>query len=227
MLRRNRPRRIRGRAAMMGLVMFSALAAVIAPASPALADPPGGGLPGTVFIGRSWYPQENGNYCAPASVQMALQSRLGYTPHSQSTYAWYMGTDDDGTDDAGRVARELNRSGNTGWYEYKTINWDPTQAQRNLFKYDVMYDIDRGYPMVVNLWIPAGYNGAPPNYPNQNRTILHYVTVVGYANNGDTVYVYDPAAEGAGGAGWGNVPRQWTMSTYDLETLIGGKGYAA
>jgi hypothetical protein len=51
--------------------------------------------------------------------------------------------------------------------------------------------------------------------------------VVGYANGGDSAVIADPAGAGAGGSSWNNVPRTYTISTWDLGTWIGMKAYAA
>jgi hypothetical protein len=82
-------------------------------------------------------------------------------------------------------------------------------------------NIDAGYPIVANVvsgWRPPGYPGG---------TIYHYVAVIGYDQSGDRVLIADPAGDGAAGTSWSNVPRTYWISTYDLGTWIGGKGYAA
>jgi hypothetical protein len=168
-------------------------------------------------LSYTWQRQENGYYCGPGSVRMAISARI--SPPSQTTLGNWMGTDSDGTDDTVNTVSALNHFLGTGWYEKKPVNDPPTQAQRDLLKYDLVYDIDRGYAIVAN--VVSGWR--PPFYPP--GTIYHYVAVVGYADGGDTAIIADPAGEGGGG--WANVPRQYAVSTYDLGTWIGLKAYAA
>jgi hypothetical protein len=167
----------------------------------------------------TWYGQERYYYCAPAATRMALSARI--SPPSQDTLAASLGTTTDGTDDTSNVVATLNRYLNTTWYERKPVSDPPTQAQRTLLKQDIVFDVDRGYAIVANVvsgWRPPGYPGG---------TIYHYVAVVGYADNGDSAVIADPAGAGAGGSGWNNVPKSYTISTYDLGTWIGLKAYAA
>jgi hypothetical protein len=167
----------------------------------------------------TWYGQETYYYCGPGSTKMALSARI--SPPSQSTLGAYMGTDTDGTDDISNVVGALNHFLGTTWYERKPVSDPPTQAQRDLLKQDIVFDVDRGYALVAN--VVSGWR--PPGYPS--GTIYHYVAVVGYADDGNSAVIADPAGGGAGGSSWGNVPQSYTISTYDLGTWIGLKAYAA
>jgi hypothetical protein len=170
-------------------------------------------------LSYSWQGQSTYYYCGPASTRMALSARI--SPPDQGTIAGWEGTDENGTDDTANVVSALNHFLNTGWYERKPVSDPPTQAQRDLLKYDLVYDVDRGYAMVAN--VVSGWR--PPGYPS--GTIYHYVAIVGYADDGNTAVIADPAGGGAGGGSWGNVPQQYSISTYDLGTWIGVKAYAA
>lgn len=167
----------------------------------------------------TWYGQERYYYCGPAATKMVLSARIA--PPSQDTIAASLGTTTNGTDDTSNVVATLNRFLNTTWYERKPVNDPPTQAQRDLLKQDIVVDIDRGWAIVAN--VVSGWR--PPGYPS--GTIYHYVAVVGYADNGDSAVIADPAGAGAGGSGWVNVPKTYTISTYNLGTWIGLKAYAA
>lgn len=68
------------------------------------------------------------------------------SPPSQQDLASYMGTTSNGTDYIGLVQGALNHYLATSWYESKSVTDPPTQAQRDLLKQDVVYDVDRGYP---------------------------------------------------------------------------------
>ncbi len=167
----------------------------------------------------TWYGQERYYYCGPASTKIALSARI--SPPSQDALAASLGTTTNGTDDISNVVATLNAYLGTTWYERKPVDDPPTQAQRDLLKQDIVFDVDRGWAIVAN--VVSGWR--PPGYPS--GTIYHYVAVVGYADGGDSAVIADPAGAGAGGSGWGNVPQTYTISTYDLGTWIGLKAYAA
>jgi peptidase C39-like protein len=167
----------------------------------------------------SWQGQATYYWCGPASTRMALSTRIA--PPSQQTLASYLGTTTDGTDDISLVRDALNHYLGTTWFEAKYLPDPPSQAERDRLKYDIVYNIDHGYPLVANVvsgWRPPGYPGG---------TIYHYVAIVGYDASGDKVLIADPAGNGAGGTSWSNVPATYWISTYDLGTWIGGKGYTA
>jgi Peptidase_C39 like family len=209
-----------------------ALVALIgASAGVLIAVPPASAVPGagaTAHAARAaaaktlpftWFGQERYYFCGPASTKIALSARM--TPPSQSTLAASLGTTTNGTDDTANVVATLNHYLGTTWYERKPVNDPPTQAQRDLLKQDLVFDVDRGWAIVAN--VVSGWR--PPGYPS--GTIYHYVAVVGYADNGNSAVIADPAGAGAGGSGWVNVPKTYTISTYDLGTWIGLKAYAA
>jgi hypothetical protein len=64
----------------------------------------------------------------------------------------------------------------------------------------------------------------PPGYPNGK--IGHFVAVMGYDQGGDSVLIADPAGDGAAGPRWVNVPQSYWISTQDLGTWVGGRGYS-
>lgn len=195
----------------------SASAATTTPALPAVSRTVHSAAAKTLSI--TWQGQQTYYYCGPAATRMALSARM--SPPSQNTLAASLGTTTNGTDDISNVVGTLNHFLNTTWYERKPVSDPPTQAQRDLLKQDLLYDIDRGWAIVAN--VVSGWR--PPGYPS--GTIYHYVAVIGYANDGDSAVIADPAGAGAGGSGWVNVPKTYTISTYDLGTWIGLKAYAA
>ncbi|WP_344311720.1 C39 family peptidase [Fodinicola feengrottensis] len=206
-------------AVLMGLCLslFGASAAsafAITPAGVLSAAPAG-----ATTLSYTWQGQQTYYYCGPGSTRMVLSARM--SPPSQDTIAGWEGTTSNGTDDTANVVSALNHFLNTGWYERKAVSDPPTQAQRDLLKQDIVYDVDRGYGLVAN--VVSGWR--PPGYPS--GTIYHYVAIVGYADDGDTAVIGDPAGGGAGGGSWSNVPQQYSISTYDLGTWIGEKAYAA
>jgi len=158
--------------------------------------------------------QETGYWCGPAATRIALSARVA--PPSQGALAAQLGTTEDGTGWIGQVTAVLNANLGGGWYETKEMpNDPPTQGERDLLWNDLVYDIDRNYPVVANIVAPA--NNHPPGYPDY--TIYHYFTVFGYDPVDRTVVIADPANFGGNAIYW--------ISFDQLASLIPPKGYAA
>ncbi|MGW4229911.1 C39 family peptidase [Streptomyces sp. NBC_01102] len=159
--------------------------------------------------------QETGYWCGPAAARIALSARMA--PPSQGDLAWQLGTTEAGTDHIGQVTRVLNSNLGGGWYETKEMpNDPPTQGQRDLLWNDIVFDIDRNYPLVANIVAPPG--NQPPGYPS-DQTIYHYFTVFGYDEVDRTVLIADPASFSGSQIYW--------ISFDQLATLIPPKGYSA
>jgi hypothetical protein len=182
---------------------------------------PDSGPPSKKALAVVWQGQQTGYWCGPASTRIALSAKLsGSKLPSQQALATKMGTTTNGTDHIGLVRAAMNQVLNTSWYGTHAMYDPPTSAQRNQLKSDLIKNIGAGYAMVGNVisgWRPPGY---PPG------TIYHYIAIVGYDQSGDRVLIADPAGAGAAGTKWVNVPKTYWISTWDLGTWIGGKGYA-
>ncbi|WP_051367209.1 C39 family peptidase [Hamadaea tsunoensis] len=131
--------------------------------------------------------QSTSYWCGPAATRLALTAR-GYAP-AQSTLANALPTDTNGTDSITQVMRVLNSYANVNnWYEHKVINSN-SAAEQNLLQYDITFDIDRGYVLVLN--VRGGRTdtaGVYHNYPGG-----HYLTVVGYSSSGAYAVIEDVA----------------------------------
>ncbi|MFD0574632.1 C39 family peptidase [Kitasatospora gansuensis] len=145
-------------------------------------------------------------------------------PPGQNQIAATLTTNTGGTDSVRQIMWGLNTYGNTDWYHAMTVNSPMTATQSQAWRNDVVYNIDHGYPVVVNL---VGLPGShPPNWPN--REVYHYVTVVGYFDFG-RLRVVDSAAGAGGGLrdDWAQTEKEWTAATDDVGVWMRGKGYAA
>ena len=172
-------------------------------------------------LGVEWEQQINGYYCGPAATRMALKAKHD-SPPNQNDLAAMMGTDQAGTDHIGLVADALDSVLGTGTdYVPKLLDYSPTPEQKEMFRADVKADVDTGYAVVANIWVVAG-GPRPAGYPSGD--VFHYVTVIGYSDDGSEVLVADPAA---GIGGFENVPSKYWIDADKMATLIGGKGYAA
>ncbi|MDN5726818.1 MAG: C39 family peptidase [Propionibacteriales bacterium] len=159
--------------------------------------------------------QSNYYYCGPAAVRIALSCRMAAP--SQDALAGALGTTTNGTDHIGLVTNVLNAKLGGGWYETKQMpNDPPTQAQKDLLWNDVVYDIDRNYPIVANIVAPPG--NQPPGYP-ADQTIYHYFTAIGYNPDLRQVYIADPANFSGNHHYW--------LSFDQFASLVPPKGYSA
>ncbi|MGX1970716.1 C39 family peptidase [Streptomyces anulatus] len=158
--------------------------------------------------------QENYYYCGPAATRIALTGRGHH--YTQNYIAGQLGTTTSGTNSAADTTRVLNSLGRTGFYETKWIPGNmATQAEINRLRWDLVYDIDRNYPIVANVVGTAvDTDGDAHSYPGG-----HYLTVVGYSNDGATAKLADPAD--ANGYGW------YWMDTTRLAHWIAARGYSA
>lgn len=158
--------------------------------------------------------QQTGYWCGPASARIALSARM--PPPSQGTLAQQLGTTTNGTDWIGQVTSTLNaRLGSSIYATHEMPNDPPSAAQRSALLDDIVQSIDAGYPVVANIVAPPSNH--PPGYPN--RTIYHYLTVIGYDLSASKVYIADPASFSGNTHYW--------LSFQQLASLIPPKGYSA
>ena len=153
--------------------------------------------------------QQTPYWCGPAAVRVALSCR-GLIM-SQRDLAAELGTTTAGTDSSADVVRVLNAHLGTGAYGARYLpDQDATPDEQAELKTALIAAIDAGYGLVCNVVgtirpLDGGsytYNGG------------HYVTVTGYRNGGDEVFVADIAA------------RQYWTTTARLGTWIASRGYA-
>lgn len=112
--------------------------------------------------------------------------------------------------------------------EYK---WDPAQVpmtatslDKAAYRWRIPYAIDRGYPVVANLYMLKGARYAHlKGYPT-DRDIRHWVVINGYYANGAGSYVVDPAS-GQPGPDWENIPAFSSVSSDLMVRLTGDRGY--
>jgi Peptidase_C39 like family len=155
--------------------------------------------------------QPNFYYCGPASTRIAL-SAAG-KPVSQDELAAKLGTTENGTDSAIDVTRVLNQY-TGGRYKTTEIPADvATKEQIERLRADVKAALEQGRPVVANIRGTAlDVDGVAHSYPG------HYVTVVEYKNDGNTVLIADPASP--------NTPTYW-MNVTDVANWIASRGYSS
>ncbi|MEQ4303038.1 C39 family peptidase [Plantactinospora sp. B6F1] len=158
--------------------------------------------------------QINGWYCGPAATRIALTVRDKQP--SQDAVAADLGTTMSGTNSAHDTTRVLNKIIGTDVYRTTAIpGGAATPAQMDQLQADVVRAVTSGHAVVVNIAGSAtDLAGGWHSYPGG-----HYVTVVGYRDDGRTVKIADPAIPGADSHYW--------MTTIDLANWVATRGYSS
>ncbi|MET8906508.1 C39 family peptidase [Micromonospora sp. NPDC004551] len=161
--------------------------------------------------GYEYEAQPNYFYCGPASTRIALSAEGKEV--SQDELAAKLGTTENGTDSAIDVTRVLNEY-TGGKYKTTEIRDDvATKEQVERLRADVRAAVDQGRPVVANILGGAlDIDGVEHSYPG------HYLTVVEYKDDGNTVLIADPASP--------NEPTYW-MDVTELANWIAGRGYSS
>ncbi|MCX4474674.1 hypothetical protein C5N14_14340 [Micromonospora sp. MW-13] len=203
-----------------GAVAGPALAAHAAPAGPTGAlhvdktsktNKSGKGDKGERRAGYEYQAQPNFYYCGPASARIALSAEGKAV--SQDELAAKLGTTENGTDSAIDITRVLNEYTN-GRYKTTEISSDvASKEQVERLRVDVQAAVDAGEPVVANILGGAvDTEGREHSYPG------HYLTVVEYRDDGNTVKIADPADPAV---------QEYWMDVAELANWIAGRGYSS
>ncbi|MFI9624575.1 C39 family peptidase [Streptomyces sp. NPDC052042] len=211
-------RRVRLAAAAITALATAGVLVPAGTASAQLAPPRPGNYPAKKSLSAyKFQTQSTYYYCGPAATRLALTQRNKTV--SQKTLAKDLKVEQNGkqTDNIGLVTKTLNKRGKTSWYENKWIPGNTaTSAQVKRLKADIRLDINKGYAIVANVYGTAYDTAGKKHAYNQG----HYLTVVGYTNNGDKAVIEDIAI--------GSSKRhKYTMTTKKLATWIATRGYSA
>ncbi|GAA2632152.1 hypothetical protein GCM10010399_75560 [Dactylosporangium fulvum] len=182
------------------------------PSTPSAQASPAAPAAKTLSYQFQW--QENFYFCGPAAARIALTAR-GLQP-SQSEVAQSLRTTVNGTNSADDTTRALNAFTNSSFYKSHFIGSQAaTQADMDQLRADVVHAISNGYPVVANIaGSTVDNDGNAHSYPGG-----HFLTVVGYSDNGQNVTIADPAdARGVG---------RYTLTTVKLAHWIALRGYSA
>lgn len=182
-----------------------------APVEPAVSPTPK--PPSEKVLTYDFQEQPNSYYCGPAATRNALSAR-GISV-SQDELARRLGTDFGGTDSAYDTTRVLNEMIGEEVYQTREIRGRATSADMDRLQEDVVRAISNGYAVVAN--VVGGITDAAGiwrSYPGG-----HYVTIVGYRDDGRMVKVADPAGIGGDGTYW--------VSTINMALWMSTRGYSA
>ncbi|MER5702482.1 C39 family peptidase [Micromonospora sp. NPDC002296] len=161
--------------------------------------------------GYEYQAQPNFYYCGPASARIALSAE-GRTV-SQDELAAKLGTTENGTDSAIDITRVLNEYTN-GRYRTTEISSDvASREQIERLRADVKAAVDADEPVVANILGGAvDTEGREHSYPG------HYLTVVEYKDDGNTIKIADPADPAV---------QEYWMDVAELANWIAGRGYSS
>ncbi|MEV0811462.1 C39 family peptidase [Micromonospora sp. NPDC050200] len=200
-----------------GAIVGPAVAAQAAPADKASASVVSekgngnGNGKGERRAGYEYQAQPNFFYCGPASTRIALSAEGKAV--SQDELAEKLGTTENGTDSAIDITRVLNEY-TGGKYKTTEISNDvASKEQIERLRADVKAAVDAGKPVVANILGGAvDVDGREHSYPG------HYLTVVEYKDDGNTVKIADPADPDT---------QEYWMDVAELANWIAGRGYSS
>jgi Peptidase_C39 like family len=195
-------------------------------------NPPPGPTSGPGYSYIDWmyhYTQVTNYFCGPASVEVMSATVPGPSPIGADQYqlASDMGTTSDNGTDFGRMVNELNSVvggpdlHNYNYYLGVWMDYNPTDAQRAAFVSNLKFDVRRSSPIVGNAL--EVHNGPHlVGNPNLQADIGHYIVIGGWDDNTGQVWYTDSAQN----VWYGYQPPDYSwISTYDMETILGGRGY--
>jgi len=172
------------------------------------------GAPGAKTLDYRFQLQQTSYYCGPAATRIAA-SALGHLL-SQRDLADRLGTTTFGTFSARDTTRVLNELDGADYY--RTASISPVAAtadETDQLRADVVRAVTDGYPVVANIVGTATDSlGGRHAYGGG-----HYVTVVGYRDQGRTVLIADPADTVADGSYW--------VTTVALANWMASRGYSS
>jgi Peptidase_C39 like family len=157
--------------------------------------------------------QPNYYFCGPAATRIALSAHDKEL--SQTVVAKLLGTTVNGTDSAVNVTKALNSQLGANHYQTREIRARAaTPAQMDQLQADIVAAIGTGDVLVANVaGAVTDTLGGRHSYPGG-----HYLTVVGYSDQGRMATIADPADTVADGS--------YHLSTIDLANWIATRGYS-
>jgi hypothetical protein len=189
----------------------------------------GGSFPSSASIAANQTPQATSYYCGPAAVHEALDA-LGVSL-SQSAAAAALHTTTAGTAWSGGgtspsgypVPDVLDRYQSRNYYAPQPVG-SATSSAVQAYERDLEMDISSiRAPVVGNAWeTPSGYHlvGHPGG-----AQIFHWFEIRGYYGSGSTT-LYEDSVHGATSISWsGNVPAYSSLPSYQIVSIVGGRGY--
>ncbi|MGC9665454.1 C39 family peptidase [Planosporangium sp. 12N6] len=184
-----------------------------APQGGATGAVPAAPVPPSKVLDYAFQLQPNYYYCGPAATRIAL-SASGHIL-SQDEIARQLGTTTGGTNSAYDTTRALNNVIGSNVYQTREIPAYPaTPAQMDQLQADVLKTVNSGRAIVANI---AGHlTDTAGTYHSYEGG--HYLTIIGYKDDGRTVKIADPANPNGDGTYW--------VTTINMANWISQRGYS-
>lgn len=189
----------------------------------------GGSYPSSASIVANQTPQATSYYCGPAAVHEALNAIGVWLSQSSAATALHTTTNGTawsggGTSPSGYpVPDVLNRYQSRNYYAPQPVG-SATSSAIQRYETDLEMDISAiRAPVVGDAWeTPSGYHlvGHPAG-----AQIFHWFEIRGYYGSGSTT-LYEDSVHGATSISWsGNVPAYSNLPSYQIVSIVGGRGY--
>ncbi|TML76809.1 MAG: hypothetical protein E6G12_06220 [Actinobacteria bacterium] len=190
----------------------------------------GGGYPSSASLVANQTPQATSYYCGPAAVHEALgavgisltQSAAATALHTTTNgTAWSGG----GTSPSGYpVPDVLNRYQSRNYYVPQAVS-SATSSAINTYENDLEADISAiRAPVVGDAWETPYSSYHLVGHPS-DHTIFHWFEIRGYYGSGGNT-LYEDSVHGATSIAWsGNVPAYSNLPSYEIVSIVSGRGY--
>ena len=190
----------------------------------------------SLMVATTWEREDNRHYCGPASARIAL-SAWSASPPTQEEIAAFMDWDDlancdtegcpaDGVRDLAHVAAALDHYLDTDRYQPTYLSDNPSDAETAELRRRVVDGITAGFPLVAFVYGPGSDEQrkfCPSFYPSDGPP-HHFITVIGYEDDGDAAVISDSASGDSDT--WGDFPETYSVPIADFAKWIGYHGYA-
>ncbi len=162
-------------------------------------------------LGIRYEAQSTYYYCGPAATRIALSAQGKHL--TQDEAAKQLGTTENGTDSAEDTTRVLNKDTGGGYKTTAISGRSAKSGDVDQLKSNVKSAVDNNRAVVANIAGTAtDTDGASHSYEGG-----HYISLVGYQDNGEAVKVADPANP--------NQSSYW-VNTADMANWIATRGYS-
>ncbi|MEH0969769.1 C39 family peptidase [Micromonospora sp. CPCC 205546] len=164
-------------------------------------------------LGVRYEAQPNFYYCGPAATRNALSVQGKNI--DVDAMAKQMGTTEAGTNSINDITPVLNKeSGKDAYQSVELRDAKADDAQTDKLRADIVTAVDEGHAVVANIAGTAiDTDGTTHSFEGG-----HYISVVGYRDNGDTVTIADSADP---------TQASYRMSVDNLADWIATRGYTA
>jgi hypothetical protein len=190
----------------------------------------GGSYPSSASLVANQTPQATSYYCGPAAVHEALDA-LGVWL-SQSNAAAALHTTTGGTAWSGGgtspsnypIPDVMNGYQRRNYYVPQPVS-SPTSSAINTYEGDLESDISAVRAPVIGNAYETPYSSYHLTGHPSDHTILHWFEIRGYYGSGGNT-LYEDSVHGASSISWsGSVPAYSNLPSYQIVTIISGRGY--